>query len=139
MENILRQSYAYIRKKAGNGPITDEIRSEASEYGPQGEGLRVLYRSLARDPASPGDYYVSADGEGPCLLRCAATGGESLPFGPGDRGLIRRFAANIDLPFLPRPQRGLPPGTLRRQPVPGRMAGKTVVWIADGPPIVIWR
>ncbi len=108
MEAILRQIRAYLDDRLKNRPLTEEIRKEARESGPQGGGIRVHYASLARDPAAPEVCYVAADLDRPSLLRCRAGGVEALPFAPTDREAIRHFAENIDPAFLPRPQRDSP-------------------------------
>jgi len=86
--------------------VTEDARREAAQAGPQVDGVRVYWGSLARD----GDVLcVAADVEGkPSLLRCGAAGVAVRPFGPGDREAVRDFAERIDRAFLPRPQRDRP-------------------------------
>jgi hypothetical protein len=105
MQDHLRRIRAYLEEKVRGRELTDQVRQEAARFGPQPEGVRVLYASLARD----GDtYYVAADMESPRLLRLAPGGVEVLPFASTDRERIRHVAEKIDPCFLPRPQKDRP-------------------------------
>ena len=101
MESLFRQINEYLGRKIRNRELSDDIRKEAQQAGPQGEGARVLYASLTRDPEAPQRYYLAADLDRPSLLECSLEGVNVLPFASTDRDAIRHFAEKIDRAFLP--------------------------------------
>src|SRR5437867_6768804 len=108
MEPDMDSVTLYLREKIGQQELTDDIRREAAECGPQPAGGRLYYRSLTRDPHAPDVFYLAADLDRPGLLRCSPQHVQVLPFAPTDREAVRNFAERIDTAFLPRPQRDQP-------------------------------
>lgn len=100
---MLRQIGDYVRAIR---EVTPEVRRRAAQSGPQADGVRVYWGSLAR----AGEIAVVAADveEKPSLLRVGETGVEVRPFGPGDREAVRDYAERVDRAFLPRPQRERP-------------------------------
>jgi hypothetical protein len=124
---------ALIFEYAERKPLTDELRNRlAARATVLGlSGIVPWFGSLARDPVHPSVYYLAVDGsEGrPLLLHIALASAPSsglfpkalligrtrrmngpefvvnaIPFGPGDREHIERFATQVDAALLPRPQ-----------------------------------
>lgn len=121
-----------IFDQAEGKPLTGELRTRLAGRVPglRLSSLTPYFGSLERDPVHPSTYYLAVDGAlgQPLLLHMApanaptsslfrkplligrmprAGGPEMvincLPFGPGDREAIGKFAAETDSRLLPRP------------------------------------
>ena len=111
------------REAAGAQPIDDAARSrlEQTIAGLAPAGVVAYTNSLEQDPQ--GTVYLALDADSsPVLLEVSAAKAASrfegaaglsdgvrvIPFGPGDRANVARFAAEVNRAFLPRPQGALP-------------------------------
>ena len=121
-----------IFEQAERRALTDELRARLAARASvlRLASLAPHFGSLERDPVHPSTYYLAVDGEGgqPLLLHMAAAHAPTsslfrkplligrmprqngpemvincLPFGPGDREDIERFAGQTDSRLLPRP------------------------------------
>ena len=120
-----------IFEHAEGKPLKDDVRSRLAGRAAavKFESLKPYFGSLERDPVHPSSYYMAVDAPAPLLLHMAAAaaptgslypkalligrmrtprGGEivvnAVPFAPGDRENIDRYAAQVGRAFLPRPQ-----------------------------------
>jgi len=119
--------FEHAERKPLTGELRDRLAARAAAL--KLESITAYFGSLSRDPLHPSSYYLAVDGAGPAplLLHLAlATAPTSsvfhkprligrimngpefvvhaIPFGPGDREQIERFATRVDTAFLPRPQ-----------------------------------
>lgn len=148
-----------IFEQAEQRPLTDDVRNRIAARAAvlRLESLTPRLLSLARDPIHPSSYYFAADAGGqPMLLHVAqaaaptssvfpkplligrmrhANGPEmiinAMPFGPGDRRNIEKFAGCVDTAFLPRPQGSRPAIAVERD-LPDAFEMFRAIWKKTG-------